>query len=379
VVQARDGNFYGTTEGGGANLAGTVFKITPAGKLTTLYSFCAQTNCTDGTYPYAGLAQGTDGNFYGTTLGGGGNNSCSGGCGTVFKITPAGTLTTLHIFTDSPDGALPYAGMVRGTDGNFYGTTLNGGGYGFGTVFKISAEGNLTTLYSFGGHDGTYPYAGLIQAADGKFYGTTSSGGENINCDCGTVYRITSAGKLTTMHSFDKTDGYLPEARLVQATDGNFYGTTAYGGANNPGGTLFEITSEGKLTTLHSFNVADGTFVNAGMAQATTGIFYGTTSQGGSSSKCFDGCGTFYSLSGGLGPFVETNPTSGKVGEAVIVLGNNLNGTTSVAFNGTAASFTVVSNTEVKTTVPVGATTGFVKVTTPKRTLKSNVVFRVTK
>ncbi len=415
LIQATDGNFYGTTEWGGANSGpdgpGTVFKITPSGKLTTLYSFCSQggSNCTDGQYVYAGLIQATDGDFYGTTAGGG-----AYGGGTVFKITPSGKLTTLYSFcsqggSNCTDGRNPTAGLVQATDGDLYGTTYNGGAngtnceanyepYGCGTVFKITAGGNLTTLYTFcsqGGNncpDGVEPAAGLVQGTNGDLYGAASAGGSNVaNCEansepygCGTVFKVTPSGKLTTLHSFDGTDGATPVAALIQATDGNFYGT-ASGGWPNGAGTVFKITPSGKLTTLHSFDGTDGAAPVAALVQATNGHFYGTTYYGGANSDCpikihyLIPCGTVFSLSVGLGPFVETNPTSGKVGTAVKILGTDLTGATSVTFNGTAAVFKVVSASLIKTSVPEGATTGTVEVTTPKGTLKSNVVFRVTK
>jgi len=310
LVQATDGSFYGTTQLGGANGAGTIFKITPSGTLTTLHSFCSQ-SCTDGAAPYAGLVQGTDGNFYGTTFGGAGNATN----GTVFKITPSGTLTTLYDFCNQsvcPDGANPYAGLVQATDGNFYGTTFFGGANGVGTVFTITPSGTLTTLHSFcsqsGCTDGANPYAALVQGTDGNFYGTTYYSGAN---GVGTVFKITPSGTLTTLHSFCPpsgcTDGALPYAGLVQATDGNFYGTTLGGGANNQFGTVFKITPSGTLTTLYTFcsqsNCTDGAYPYAGLVQATNGDFYGTTGAGGNSylSTC-PGCGggEIFSLSVGL-------------------------------------------------------------------------------
>ena len=408
LVQGSDGKFYGTTaEGGNGNQTdcggigcGTVFEVAASGKLTTIYSFCTQLNCSDGNYPMDALVQGPDGDFYGTTHGAGGEESA----GTVFKITPKGMLTTLYSFctkTNCTDGGLPYAGLIQATDGNFYGTTGGGGAKDGGTVFKITAKGKLTTLYSFcskpGCTDGQVPQAGLVQGSDGSFYGTASRGGrQSANCidGCGTVFRITAQGKFSTLHSFcsqmNCVDGLFPVAGLTQGTDGNFYGATAAGGAflncdyGTVGcGTIFKITPSGTLTTLHSFcaksNCLDGDGPNAGLTQGTDGNFYGTTAGGGPYCFGLGGCGTVFSLSVGLGPFVETRPTSGKIGTPVVVLGNHLTGTTNVTFNGTPGSFKVVSNTEITTTVPSGATSGFVEVASPKKKLKSNVAFRVTK
>jgi uncharacterized repeat protein (TIGR03803 family) len=455
LVQGNDGNFYGTTSIGGTNLCvyqvqnegcGTVFKMTAAGALTTIYSFCSQPNCTDGADPLAGLVLGTDGNFYGTTNIGGGPQICiyldqGEGCGTVFKITPAGALTTLYTFCSHgdpcTDGQLPQAALIQATGGDLYGTTYFGGTYGHGTVFKITSKGTLTTLYSFsdgtspsaalvqarngnfygttllggangGGTvfkitptgklttiysfcsqpnctDGSNPSAALVQATNGNFYGTTSEGGD-VTCHdpygCGTVFEITAAGVLTVLHSFEGADGEVPLAGLAQATDGNFYGTTYFGGANSSG-TVFTITPTGELTTLYSFcsqpGCTDGELPNAPLVQETNGSFYGTTELGGTFVCLLDkqGCGTVFSLSMGLGPFVETRPISGKVGAKVTLLGNNLNGSTAVTFNGVPAVFKIVSNSEITTTVPSGATTGKVEVTTSNKTLKSNVAFRV--
>ena len=376
LIQGTDGSLYGTTQLGGANLYGTVFKITPTGTLTTLYSFCSQSGCTDGDYPYASLVQGTDGNFYGTTANGGAN-----GGGTVFKITPTGTLTTLYSFcpvTGCADGYAPLAGLVQGTDGNFYGTASSGGTNGYsGTIFKFTPTGTLTTLYSFCSQtrctDGVYPYAELVRGTDGNFYGTTAYGG--ANGDYGTVFKVTPTGTLTTLYSFCSqsgcTDGQEPRG-LIRGTDGNFYGTTA-----KDYGTVFKITPAGTLTTLYSFcsqsSCADGSYPEGGLVQDTNGRLYGTTSQGGASGR-----GTVFTLSMGLQAFVETQPSFGKVGIRVKILGTNLTGATSVTFNGVPATFTVFSYSLIGTTVPAGATTGTVQVTTPSGVLSSNVPFRVT-
>jgi uncharacterized repeat protein (TIGR03803 family) len=370
LVQATDGSFYGTTYYGGASDEGTVFKITTGGGLATLYNFCSASSCTDGENPYAGLVQDTTGNFYGTTYSGGANAE-----GTIFEITAGGKLTTLYSFcslSHCTDGEEPFASLIQATNGNFYGITYGGGASGDGTIFEISTAGKLTTLYSFDFTHGSEPYGTLIQAANGNFYGTTHSGGAYGG---GTLFEITALGKLTMLHSFDAPDGRYPEAGLVQATDGNFYGTTASGGANSEG-TIFEITAGGNLTTLYSFcsrpDCTDGATPIAPLMQATNGNFYGTTEEGGAEDN-----GAVFSLAVGLGPFVETLPTSGKVGAAVIILGNSLTGATRVTFNGTPATFKVVSGTELTTTIPSGASTGKVEVTTSSGTLTSNVNFRV--
>jgi len=382
LTLGTDGNFYGTTGWGGANICGpnlgcgTIFKITPAGKLTTLYSFCSQPNCVDGTNPEAVLLQGLDESLYGTTVAGGDN-----GFGTVFKLTPSG-VTTLYSFCSQPncaDGQSSYGGLILATDGNFYGTTGRGGANGGGTIFKLTEGGSFSTLYTFcsqpGCLDGAAPYGGLIQAIDGNLYGTTLGGANcNILYGCGTIFRITLTGTLTSLYNFCQTnclDGGSPWAGLLQATDGNLYGTTSDGGLNN-GGTIFRSTTDGMLTTLYSFYYGENPM--AGVVQGTNGNIYGTTSRGGSY-----GVGTVDSLSLGLGPFVETLGTFGKVGSKTLILGSDLTGTSSVVFNGTAAAFTTISKTEVKTIVPAGATTGYVTVTTPSGTLTSNVPFHVIK
>lgn len=375
LVLAMDGAFYGTTEYGGTNDIGTIFKITAEGKLTTLYNFCAQDGCSE--RPLTALIQATDGNFYGTALGG------TNGLGVVFRMTPSGTVNTIHSFTEN-EGQAP-SGLIEGTDGNFYGTTDEGGdpncmpSEGCGTAFKVTPSGVLTVLHTFEGNDGSGPISGLVQGTDGNFYGATGFGGHINTCypphGCGTVFRFTSKGAFTKLYSFDGTDGGFPEGGLIQATDGNLYGTTSGG----PGavGTIFSVVQGGTLTTLYVFG-GDDPFPVGSLLQTTSGVLYGTTADGGTN-NCQSGCGTVFSLDMALGPFVTFVHASGKVGQTGGILGQGFTGTTSVSFNGIPTSFTVVSDTYVTATVPAGATTGYVTVITPSGTLTSNVPFHVLK
>ncbi len=270
--------------------------------------------------------------------------------------------------------------LVQASDGNFYGTTFELGAHNAGTVFRITRGGILTTLHNFCAQkncaDGAEPVGRMVLATDGNFYGMTLRGGANKD---GTVFKITG-GKLTTLYTFCSlaacADGEIPDGELTQATDGSLYGTTSSGGANGDG-TVFQITTEGTLTTLHNFDLTDGNRPSSGLLQATDGKFYGTTETGGTSQNCQGGCGTVFSVDVGLGPFVSLVRNSGRVGSPIGILGQGFTGTTDVSLNGTAASFNVVSDTYLTATVPSGATTGFVTVTTLSGTLTSNQIFRV--
>jgi uncharacterized repeat protein (TIGR03803 family) len=409
-TQARDGNLYSTAPFDGANLVGSVFRLTPSGTMQVLHSF----NNTDGLRPNSGLTLGTDGNLYGTTFGGGlaygtifristdgtftplhnlngntegigpnappvqgndgnyygtvgnGNNAVFG---TAYKMTPAGVFTIIHTF----DNTNRYPnGLILGTDGNFYGTTT--GSTGFGTIFRMTPQGNVTVLHTFSGPDGQSPSATLIQASDGSFYGTTRVGGPGNG---GVVYKLTSAGVFSVVHSFaNDTHGQLPIAGLTQGTDGNFYGATT----TNPGvgaGAIFQITPSGTYTNLHFFVTTDGGNAQVPLYQHTTGKFYGDTAAGGSGNMGCLSCGVLYSFDMSLGPFVRLVNWSGKVGKVVEILGQGLTGTTKVTFNGTQATFSVVSDTYMTAVVPSGATSGFVNVQTPGGSRKSDRKFLV--
>jgi uncharacterized repeat protein (TIGR03803 family) len=301
LIQATDGNLYGTTAGGGTAGRGTVFKITLSGTLTTLASF----NGTDGQAPEAGLVQGSDGNFYGTAARGGAN-TCqvkSGepfSCGAVFKVTPSGTLTALASFTQA-GGFYSQAPLMQASDGNFYGAAFYGGGTakpGLGTIFKSTPTGTLSVLHRFAGTDGQFPLGGLVQGTDGNLYGTTSFGGGNPGFG-GTVFKISLTGTLTTLHSFGGGDGTTLSAGLLHASDGNFYGTAAGGGQGSGFGTLFKITPSGTLTSLFAFNGTDGESPVSTLFEGPTGLLYGTT-EFGANSACTGGCGTVFSLAAGL-------------------------------------------------------------------------------
>jgi len=368
LTLGTDGNFYGAAFLGGTAGFGTIFKITPTGTLTALYNF---TGGKDGLYPSAPPIQGTDGNWYGTTQGD------FSSYGTLYKLTPSGKLTVLYTFVGTQGSDQPRTPLVQGTDGNFYGTTALGGKNNQGMIFKITPSGKLTVLYNFDSTHGTTSFSPLIQGGDGDFYGTTISGG---SAGAGIAFKITSSGKLTVLHNFSFSSGpAVPYAGLLGATNGLFYGTTYQGGTMGDG-TLFSMSAKGKVSDLHDFDITTGLHPEANLLQHTNGILYGDTYEGGTSVPACgnSGCGVFYSFSAGMGPFVSLVTTSGKVGNTIEILGQGFKGTTAVSFNGTAAKFTVVSDTYMTAVVPPGATTGAVTVKTPGGTLTSNKLFRVT-
>ena len=306
LTVGADGNIYGTVAESGATsqttypngygvAGGAVFQITPSGTYSILHAFAddavydssvSSYVAACGIYPYAGVTQGRDGNFYGTTTRGG-----HLGRGAIFMVDPSGASTLLYQFPTnySPGGVI--SGLIQGDDGAFYGTTQYGGDYSLGSVFRFVPGVSFTTLYSFNAGapatNGIEPISNLCKGSDGNLYGTTSTAIPSLNA--GTIFRISTNGLLTTLHAFsgDINDGGTPEGGLIQGSDGNLYGTTYGGGADNYYGTVYQLTLDGKFTLLHSFRApsnglnADGMHPTATLVQASNGSFYGTTSGAG--------------------------------------------------------------------------------------------------
>ena len=402
-AQGRDGRLYGTTLTGGTNGAGTLFVLDPkTGVRLTLHQFDIAT----GSQPVGGLILGTDGNFYGTTSYGG-----TGNYGVLFKIAPNGTYTVLHNFSGGTDGVIPASPPLEGFDGDLYGATngnttvgvtvykytratgvfttiyqfaanqftaapliqgMDGNLYGTlnancGAIFKLTTSGTLLYSYSFPcGAGGAYPIGPLMQAADGNFYGTTQNGGAP---NYGTLFKMDQSGVVSVLHTFDSSGPY-PDGGLVQASDGNLYGD-AWGAPS----TLYQITTTGTFTLLHTLTPQEGAGVGAALLNHTNGLFYGTAYAGGAGRNAY---GTLFSLDVGLPPFVALVKHQGRAGSLAQILGQGLTGSTSVTFNGVPAkSFHVVSTTYMTAVVPTGATTGPVVVKTPTETLTSNRNFQV--
>jgi len=299
LFEATDGNFYGETYNGPTG-SGTIFRISPTGTHSVVYTFSALGGSSinaDGARPAGGLIQASDGNFYGNTQSGGQHS-----WGVIFKLTPAGALTVLHDFDVSASGGgfggTPWGGLVEAPDGYLYGTTQLGGDFGYGSVFRISKDGDFATLFSFraigvaGNNNGGSPLGGLIVGSDGNLYGTTSAGGQfrgGSGFEFGTIYRITPAGEMTILYTFvHAEDGAIPVAELSTRGDGILYGVTNNAGAYNSG-TVFRINEDGSsFASLYSFGetayplpYADGNCAFAGIVPATDGVLYGTTEFGG--------------------------------------------------------------------------------------------------
>jgi uncharacterized repeat protein (TIGR03803 family) len=368
LVLGADGNFYGTCNSDPVNNGGTIFKVTPAGKLTVMHTFVG--GSTDGCRPLAPPTQGADGNYYGTTSFCGASNY-----GTVWKITAAGTYTQLYSFQGPPsDTALPL-GLIQGSDGNFWGMG-NGWIISNGGVFKISTTGKETLVYAFkGGTDGLNPYTSLVQGSDGNYYGTTEgNGGSNV----GTVFKLTPQGVETVLYNFPSppTMGAYPRLPLTQGPDGLLYSAAsdcAGGGCGQAG--LFDITTKGVYDNLYLYPLGQPNSLQpfAPLLLSTKGTFYSTTEQGGSHSS-----GSFYSLSTKYKPFVSLLPIAGIETAKIGILGQGFSAASVVKFGGvTATTVTRTGTTFLLATVPAGAPTGSITVTTGATTLTSNKIFKV--
>ncbi len=393
LTLGSDGLFYGTCQQWGGNGyvsggSGVVFKYDPSqgqNGFSVLYSW-PECN-TDGSLYPNGLTLGTDGDFYGTTVG---NSFCPDKYGSVFQVTPTGTFTTLHSFlgNGTGDGNAPMGPLALGVDGNFYGTTQEGGSsaYNSGTVFQITPKGKIKYIYNFIDANGYEPAAGVTQGADGKWYGTTSSGG---TYSAGTLFQLTTAGKIDFLHNFDYAvdDVSGPVNPLTLGTDGSLYGPANCYPWGCGAESLYKITTKSVFTVLYNAftdpngacpdGSVTGCDLSSPMALHPNGNFYGTTLQGGVYEGVDVGHGVFYSFSNGLKPYIILQYPRGMISTSIGIFGVGFTGASAVSFHGVAADFTVVSDTYLTATIPAGATTGTVTVTEPSQTLASAVKFTV--
>lgn len=379
LVLGADGNFYGTCFLGGdnGNSTGTFFQVTPTGTYKVLHFFDGtHGTTTDGCNPIGLPVQASDGNFYGTAEGCGAVNG-----GMAYKITTAGVFTAIHAFNGgATDAQNPQGTLIQGTDGNLWGTSYLGGQTGSGTVFKMTTSGTVTVLYQFAGcsttTNGCNPTAGLVQGTDGNYYGAATGGGTSNQ---GVVFKITPAGVYTVLHNFNRTvdNGAFPQLPLALGTDGNFYGVgTDCAGGGCGQADIFQITPKGIFTDLYDFTNFGGNNNSLPLSPlllATNGTFYSTTEFAGTSNA-----GSFYSLVDGQTPFISLVTTSGRVGSQVGILGQGFSSSSVVKFNGVAATkVTLTGTTFLTATVPTGATDGNVTVTTGTTTLTSRQKFTV--
>jgi uncharacterized repeat protein (TIGR03803 family) len=295
MIMDSSGNLYGTTEFGGVTGpngkgCGTVFELAHVGGT---YTKLADFNFTDGSTLLGGVIMDSSGNLYGTTAKGGASN-----VGTVFEVAAGSrTISDLAQF-DGTNGSEPYGGLVMDSSGNLYGTTSAGGANSDGTVFEVAAgSGTITTLTSFDGTDGALPQAGLIMDSSGNLYGTAAVGGANGD---GTIFEVAKgSGTITVLASFAGTDGIQPGGALIMDGRGNMYGT-AWGGGDSGNGVVFELPhGSGTITVLASFEGTNGANPSCSLLMDGRGNLYGTTQAGGSG-----GNGTVFKLPHGSGTII---------------------------------------------------------------------------
>jgi len=374
LVRASDGNFYGTTYSGGTNSSGTVFRLTPGGGYASLYSFGGQPF--DGAHPSAGLVQGSDGYLYGTTVYGGPDDF-----GTVFRISLSGSYSNLYSFQGPPgDGENPAVGLTRGSDGFLYGVTMKGGAGNFGTVFRFTPDGTETMLYSFAGspNDGFEPLTALVLGRDGNFYGTTTFGGldtydgatDTNSLGLGTMFRISPGGSYQVLYLFGSAfpDGLDP-GQLVQASDGNFYGVAYEGGTFTNHGAIFRITPGGSESLVYSFGSQPGDGSNpSSLIVGSDGNFYGTTTTGGTNN-----IGAVFRISRGGSETVlysfGSQPNDGNEPLGWLVQGNGEN------FYGTTLKGGAGNGTLFELTVPLNVPTN--QITSIQITPSASFVFTI--
>jgi uncharacterized repeat protein (TIGR03803 family) len=331
---------WGMNTRGGASSDGSIYRCTPQSNSSVAVT---EFNGQNGAAPFGSLIQANDGNLYGMTRDGGHTAN-----GSIFKCTTSGTITTIAEF-DGANGGTPYGDLIQGVDGNFYGMTSFGGTYGYGVIFQCTPAGVINPLVDFDGGNGMYPNGNLIQGKDGNLYGLATYGG--TAGDSGTIFKCTTSGILTVLDTFKSYNGGNPNGSLIQATDGNLYGMTMYGGLYDSG-TIFKCTPEGILTTLFSFNTASGCFPYGSLVQGPDGNLYGMTETGGSFNY-----GTIFkcTTSGALSTLVTFNDTNGEhpLGSIMLASDSNLYGFTSEGGQSgagtifqctTAGSLTTVSN-----------------------------------
>jgi len=362
LVQGRDGYFYGMTYQGGANGTGTIFKMSLAGAVQTLHSFCPQESCADGVFPNPALIRGLDGSYYGTTA--------YLDRSVAYRIGPNGTYVVLHRFNHPQRGlGVPSGSLVQASDGNLYGVSSRiGGDYRRGTIFMVTPQGQARLVYSFGEltTDGWRPAGSLIQAADGDLYGATIRGGAN---DSGVVFKISLQGSYQKIYDFPA--GSYALGPPIQASDGSLW-------VNSHAERLYAITTSGSLLQDLDMYSLYGFYPMSVLMQGADGRLYG----GGTTSKVPRGTNLIYALDAGLPPPAPSiagfTPASGAVGTKVVVSGAYYVGATAVTFNGVSAGFVVNAAGVISAIVPEGASSGPIQVTNLGGTVASQNDFTVT-